>query len=101
MPLEPAVKSAIIEGMLAAWLDKNEQYAVGRYFTPGLSERSYAPPASFGGIAGGYVWEAAPQFRAAGVSAAVVRRLTAWGAAYQDVGARFQYSAPPSRKRNP
>jgi hypothetical protein len=99
--LDPAVKAAITEGMLAAWLDKNQQYAVGRYFTPGLSERSYAPPASFGGIAGGKVWEAAPQFLAAGVSPTVVRQLTKWGAAYQDVGARFQYSAAPDRKRSP
>jgi hypothetical protein len=98
-PLDAAVRTAITEGMLAAWLDKNQQYDIGRYFTPGLSERSYAPPASFGGIAGGRVWEAAPQFQAAGVSPAVVRRLTAWGAAYQDVGARFQYSAAPNKRR--
>lgn len=99
-PLDAAVKSAITEGLLSAWLDKNQQYDAGRYFTPGLSERSYAPPAGFGGIAGGRVWEAAPQFQAAGVSAAVVRRLAAWGAAYQDVGTRFQYSAAPAKKRN-
>ena len=98
--LDSTVKSAITEGMLAAWLDKNQQYPVGRYFTPGLSERSYAPPASFGGIAGGRVWEAAPQFLAAGVNPTVVRQLTRWGAAYQDVGARFQYSAAPAQKRS-
>lgn len=90
-PLDAAVKRAITEGLLAAWLDKNQQYHLVRYFTSGLSERSYTPPASFGGIAGGKVWEAAPQFLAAGVSVVLVRQLERWGAAYEDVGARFQY----------
>jgi hypothetical protein len=97
--LEPAIRRAITEAMLTAWLGKNQQYSVGRYFTPGLSERSYAPPASFGGIAGGKVWEAAPQFAAAGVTTALVRQLEKWGSAYQDVSARFQYSNGANPKR--
>ena len=96
-PLDAAVKRAITEGMLAAWLDKNQQYHLVRYFTSGLSERSYTPPASLGGIAGGKVWEAAPQFLAAGVSVVLVRQLERWGGAYEDVGARFQYE--PSQQR--
>lgn len=96
-PLDAALKRAITEGMLAAWLDKNQQYHLVRYFTSRLSERSYTPPASFGGIAGGKVWEAAPQFLAAGVSVVLVRQLERWGAAYEDVGARFQYE--PSQQR--
>jgi hypothetical protein len=97
-PLDAAVKRAITEGMLAAWLDKNQQYHLVRYFTSGLSERSYTPPASFGGIAGGKVWEAAPQFLAAGVSVVLVRQLERWGAAYEDVGARFQYEPGQQRR---
>jgi hypothetical protein len=97
-PLDAAVKRAITEGMLAAWLEKNQQYHLVRYFTSGLSERSYTPPASFGGIAGGKVWEAAPQFLAAGVSVVLVRQLERWGAAYEDVGARFQYEPGQQRR---
>ena len=97
-PLDAAVKRAITEGLLAAWLDKNQQYHLVRYFTSGLSERSYTPPASFGGIAGGKVWEAAPQFLAAGVSVVLVRQLERWGAAYEDVGARFQYEPGQQRR---
>jgi hypothetical protein len=97
-PLDAAAKRAITEGMLAAWLDKNQQYHLVRYFTFGLSERSYTPPASFGGIAVGKVWEAAPQFLAAGVSVVLVRQLERWGAAYEDVGARFQYEPGEQRR---
>jgi hypothetical protein len=97
-PLDAAVKRAITEGMLAAWLEKNQQYHLVRYFTSGLSERSYTPPASFGGIAGGKVWEAAPRFLAAGVSVVLVRQLERWGAAYEDVGARFQYEPGQQRR---
>jgi hypothetical protein len=92
-PLSRDLKRAITESLLAAWLDKNQQYPLARYFTPGLSDRSYAPPASFGGISGGKVWEAAPLFRAAGVNPEIVRQLEKWGVAFTDVAARFQYSA--------
>jgi len=99
-PLSSDAKRALVESFLAAWLDKNLQYPVGRYFTVGVTEQSYAPPASFGGIAGGNVWEAAPLFTAAGVSPDTVRQLERWGAAYSNVAARFQYSssAPARRK---
>jgi hypothetical protein len=91
-PLSTEVRRAITESLLAAWLEKNLQYPVARFFTPGLSESSYAPPSSFGGISGGKVWSAAPLFLAAGVSPEVVGRLVRWGADYTDTAARFQYS---------
>jgi hypothetical protein len=100
-PLFSDARRAITESLLAAWLDKNLQYPVARYFTVGVSERSYAPPASFGGIAGGNVWEAAPLFMAAGVGPDIIRQLERWGTAFTDVAARFQYSsgAPARNKR--
>ncbi|HYW43082.1 MAG TPA: hypothetical protein VE959_09500 [Bryobacteraceae bacterium] len=91
-PLPSNVRRVITESLLAAWLDKNQQYSLGQFFTPGLSEEGYAVPASLGGIAGGKAWEAAPLFRAAGVSPELVSRLQKWGTAYIDMAARFQYS---------
>ena len=99
-PLSGDAKRAITESLLAAWLDKNFQYPLGRYFTVDLSADSYAPPASYGGISGGNVWEAAPLFMAAGVNPSIIKQLQKWGAAYTDVAARFQYSpSRPTRKR--
>jgi hypothetical protein len=62
-PLSGDAKRAITESLLAAWLEKNSQYPIGRYFRVGLSESSYALPANYGSIAGGKVWEAAPLVR--------------------------------------
>jgi cytochrome c553 len=91
-PLPVDVKRAITESLLAAWLDKNQQYPVGRYFRVGLTESSYAAPASYGNVSGGKVWEAAPLFTAAGVNPEIVRQLQKWGTSYADTAARFQYS---------
>jgi len=91
-PLSGDAKRAITESLLAAWLDKNLQYPIGRYFRVGLSESSYALPANYGSIAGGKVWEAAPLFMAAGVNPEIIRQLRKWGASYTDTAARFQYS---------
>jgi hypothetical protein len=93
-------KRTITEAMLAAWMEKNLQYPVARYFSPGLTESSYAPPASFGGISGGRPWKAAAQFRAAGVSPAVVMQLERWGAAYMETAARFQYTDSARNRGN-
>jgi hypothetical protein len=87
-------KRAITESLLAAWLDKNLQYRVDRYFRGGLSEKSYTPPASYGRIAGGKPWEAAPLLIAAGVNPELVRRLQNWGVSYTETAARFQYARP-------
>ncbi len=91
-PLSDDAKRAITESLLAAWLDKNMQYPIGRYFRIGLSESSYALPANYGGIVGGKVWEAAPLFMAAGVNPEIIRQLRKWGASYTDTAARFQYA---------
>ena len=47
-PVSSDARRAITESLLAAWLDKNRQYPLGQFFTPGVSEGSYAPPASLG-----------------------------------------------------
>jgi hypothetical protein len=98
-PFSSDAKRAITESLLAAWLDKNLQYPLARYFTAGLSERSYAAPASLGGITGGNVWELAPVFMKAGVNPEIVRQLEKWGTSFTDVAARFQY-APRRRAQN-
>ena len=101
-PFSADMKRSIIESFIAAWMDKNTQYPVARYFRVGLSENSYAP-SSYGGISGGNAWEAAPLFAAAGVNPELIRRLQNWGEAYTDVAARFQYSpkAPARVKAKP
>jgi hypothetical protein len=91
-PISADAKRAMTESLVAAWLDKNLQYPVGRYFRVGLSESSYAPPASYGSISGGKVWEAAPLFAAAGVNPELIKQLQRWGTSYNDTAARFQYS---------
>jgi hypothetical protein len=90
--LPPAARSALTEALLAAWLDKNQQYSLGEFFTPGVSEERYTAPAGLGGVADGKAWESALLFRAAGVSPDLVNRLQSWGAAYRDMARRFQYS---------
>jgi hypothetical protein len=90
-------KRAFTEALLAAWIDKNQQYSIGEFFTTGIKDEGYNAPAYLGGIAGGKVWESAPLFRAAGVSAAEVSRLQKWGAAYLETAARFQYSGNTRR----
>ena len=100
LPLSPEAKRAVTEAFLGAWLDKNQQYPLGRYFTTGSSESNYALPASFGGISGGKVWEAAPLFLAAGINPELVRQLEKFGKAFTDVAARFQYSnGGPARSK--
>ncbi len=88
-------RRALTESLLAAWLDKNLQYPVAQFFTPGAAEERYILPASLGGISGSKVWESAPLFRAAGVSPELVSQLQKWGAAYTDMAARFRYSDGP------
>jgi hypothetical protein len=100
-PLSGDAKRAITESLLAAWLDKNLQYPIGRYFRVGLSESSYALPANYGSIAGGKVWEAAPLFIAAGVNPEIIRQLRKWGASYTETAARFQYSPGGAARGKP
>jgi len=79
-PLSADDKRAVTESLLAAWLDKNVQYPIGRYFRVGLSENSYALPESYGNIAGGKVWDAAPSFLAAQADPALFKQVQKWGA---------------------
>ena len=90
--LSGEARRAITESLLGAWLDKNMQYPVGQYFRVGLTESSYAAPASYGNISGGKVWEAAPLFMAAGVSPELIGQLKKWGVSYTNMAARFQYA---------
>ena len=88
-------RRALTESLLAAWLDKNLQYPVAQFFTPGAAEERYVLPASLGGISGSKVWESASLFRAAGVSPELVAQLQKWGTTYTDMAARFRYSDGP------
>jgi hypothetical protein len=90
-PFPPAVRRALTESMLAAWMDKNLQYPIAEYLPLPTLQHDYKPRASLGDITGGRVWSAAADFRAAGVSDEVVDRLRNWGSAYTDRATRLQY----------
>ena len=90
-PLPIEVHQALTASLLAAWMDKNQQYPPAKYLPLGSHRDAYAQPRSYGDISGGKVWEAAQQFRDAGVAAELVRRLQQWGLAYTDRAARIQY----------
>jgi hypothetical protein len=93
-PLPTEVHQALTASLLSAWMDKNLQYPIGKYL-PLSPPRAYAPPLGYGYISGGKVWEARQQFRDAGVSPELVRRLLQWGIAFTDRAARIQYSLGP------
>ena len=90
-PLPIEVHRALTASMLAAWMDKNLQYPMTKHLPTGLIRRSYTQPHTYGDISGGKVWEAAKQFRDAGVAPELVQRLQQWGIAYTDRAARIQY----------
>ena len=90
-PLPMEVHRALTASMLAAWMEKNLQYPIERYLPMGTSRRAYAAPRSYGEITGGRVWEAAKQFRDAGVPPELVARLQAWGISYHEREVRIQY----------
>jgi hypothetical protein len=99
-PLPAELRRAITNSLLTAWMDKNLQYPTEKYLPMGgLPARPYAPPAAYGEISGGNVWEAAQQFRDAGASPELVRRLQQWGMAYTDRAARIQYSGNTSSRK--
>src|SRR5579871_504899 len=91
--LDPEVRRAITEAMLTAWLDKNTKYRTAQYFNQGTTSltQAYALPKELGGISGGNVWLAAPQFQAAGVSPDTVARLVKWGRSYANMAASLHY----------
>jgi len=99
-PLPVELRRALTSSLLAAWMEKNLQYPTEKYLPMGgLPARPYAPPQAYGDISGGNVWEAAQQFRDAGVAADLVGRLQQWGFAYTDRAARIQYSVSSSSRR--
>ena len=90
-PLPVEVHQALTASILAAWMDKNLQYPMAKHLPTGLPRRAYTRPGNYGDVSGGKVWEAARQFRDAGVAAELVQRLQQWGIAYTDRAARIQY----------
>jgi hypothetical protein len=85
------VKKAIAESLLSAWLDKTMQYPAVSYFVLGGGPATYKLPTHLQDISGGKVWEAAPQFQAAGVGPPLIERLDAWGKAYTALTGLFHY----------
>jgi len=90
-PLRSDMKQAITEALLSAWLDKTLQYPPASYFRLGLLASSYARPTDLRDISGGRAWEAAAEFRAAGVRGRLVDRLEEWGRKYNDLAGLFHY----------
>jgi hypothetical protein len=90
-PLPIELHRDLTASLLAAWMDKNQQYSIPKYLPLGLSRQAYSPTRAYGDISGGQAWEAAKQFRDAGVPADLVGRLQQWGIAFTDRAARIQY----------
>ena len=90
-PLPIEVRRALTTSILSAWMHKNLQYPIAKYLPLGLPPRTYRSSLAYGEISGGKVWEAAPQFRDAGVPPDLVERLQEWGVAFTDRAARLQY----------
>jgi hypothetical protein len=72
-------------------MDKNLQSPIAQYLPLGLPPQAYAAPHGYGDISTGKVWEAAQQFRDAGVAPDLVQHLQEWGMAFTDRAARLQY----------
>lgn len=89
--LPAGMKQAMAESLLSAWLDKTLQYPTDSYFVRGLQPSVYRLPTDLQDISGGNVWEAAPQFQAAGVRPFLIERLAAWGKAYTSLAGLFHY----------
>ena len=85
------VRRALAESLLAAWMDKTLQYPITKYLPLVSLHQDYTPRYAYRDISGGKVWEAANQFRAAGLSDDLLERLQRWGLAYNDRAARLQY----------
>jgi hypothetical protein len=90
-PFPPGVRRALTESLLAAWMEKTLQYPVTEYLPLPVIQQDYTPGSAYSDFSGGRVWEAAQQFRAAGVSDDLLKRLQNWGIAYTDRAARLQY----------
>lgn len=89
-PFPFEIRRAIAESVLEAWMEKTLSYPLAKYLPLPVLQRDYTPRL-YSDISGGRVWEAAGQFRAAGVSDHLVERLVNWGIAYNDRAAALQY----------
>jgi hypothetical protein len=89
-PFPFEIRRAIAESMLAAWMEKTLSYPLAKYLPLPVLQRDYAPR-SYSDISGGRVWEAAGQFRAAGISDDLILHLVNWGIAYNQRAAALQY----------
>jgi hypothetical protein len=90
-PFPVEVRRALAESLVAAWLDKTQQYPIAKYLPLPSLQRDYSAPNAYADITGGKLWEAAGEFRAAGLSNDLLERMQAWGTAYTDRAARLQY----------
>lgn len=90
-PLPTEVYRALTASLLSSWMDKNLQYPIAKFLPLGLPPRTYRSSLAYGEITGGKVWEAAQQFRDAGVAKDEVWRLQQWGIVFTDRAARLQY----------
>lgn len=90
-PLPFETRRALTASMLAAWLDKNEQYSMAEFLPVGLRQENYRSGRRYDEISGGGAWDAAQRFLDAGVGIDLVLRLKRWGLAYTDRAARIQY----------
>jgi hypothetical protein len=89
-PFPFEIRRAIAESLLAAWMEKTLSYRIAEYLPFPLIPRDYNSRL-YTDVSGGRVWEAARQFRSAGVSDDLVQRLVSWGVAYNDRAAAIQY----------
>lgn len=90
-PLPFKLRRALTESLLAAWMDKTLQYPITEYLPLVSLQHSYSPRYAFRNISGGKVWQAAHEFRLAGVSDDLIQRLLDWGAAYTNRADSIQY----------
>lgn len=96
-PLGVETRRALTTAFLSAWMDKTLRYSISQYLPVGIRAESYSYGA-YGDITGGEVWNAAAQFREAGVSDDFIDRLLQWGSVYADRAARLQYEGRSHRK---
>ena len=89
LPIE--IHPALTGSRLTAWMDKNLQYPIAKYLPVGAPLYAYTPRRTHGDFGGGNVWDAARQFRDAGVAPELARRLQEWGIAFTNREARLQY----------
>lgn len=96
-PLPAEARRALTTAFLGAWMEKTLRYPISDYLPVGIRTENYSYQ-TYGEITGGEVWNAASQFRGAGVSDELLDRLLQWGSTYSDRAARLQYEGRPHSK---